>query len=31
MRTGQFVDGEQRGEWTTYDRHGAPHKTTDFK
>ncbi len=28
MRSGHFEDGEQVGEWTTYDRAGAVHKVT---
>lgn len=28
MRSGHFEDGEQVGEWTTYDRSGVPYKTT---
>jgi uncharacterized protein YdhG (YjbR/CyaY superfamily) len=30
MRSGSFKDGEQVGEWTTYDRLGAPVKVTSF-
>ena len=30
LRSGYFKDGKQVGEWTTYDRTGAPHKVTDF-
>ncbi|BDZ42433.1 hypothetical protein GCM10025865_17320 [Paraoerskovia sediminicola] len=29
MRSGTLRDGEQVGEWTTYDRQGVPYKTTD--
>jgi len=28
MRSGHFHDGEQTGEWITYDRKGHPYKTT---
>ena len=28
MRSGSFREGAQTGEWTTYDRSGAPYKTT---
>ena len=28
MRSGYFEDGEQVGEWTTFDRSGIPYKTT---
>lgn len=31
MRTGSFRDGEQWGEWTTYDRNSQPVKVTRFK
>ena len=31
MRSGSFDRGVQVGEWTTYDAHGAPHKTTVMK
>lgn len=31
LRTGSFDRGEQVGEWTTYDRAGAPVKTTVMK
>ncbi len=27
-RSGHFDRGRQVGEWTTYDREGAPYKTT---
>ena len=30
MRSGSFTGGEQKGEWITYDAHGAPYKTTNF-
>jgi uncharacterized protein YdhG (YjbR/CyaY superfamily) len=30
LRSGSFRDGEQTGEWVTYDRAGLPHKTTHF-
>lgn len=30
MRSGSFDRGTQVGLWTTYDRHGAPYKETDF-
>lgn len=30
MRSGSFRDGVKTGDWTTYDRTGAPHKTTRF-
>lgn len=28
LRSGSFVDGEQAGDWTTYDSAGAPKKVT---
>ncbi|GGC29207.1 hypothetical protein GCM10011504_04280 [Siccirubricoccus deserti] len=28
LRSGHFKDGEQVGEWTTYDRDGRPYKVT---
>ena len=28
MRSGSFRDGQQTGEWITYDRLGSPYKTT---
>lgn len=28
MRSGMFEDGQQVGEWTTYDRAGIVHKVT---
>jgi antitoxin component YwqK of YwqJK toxin-antitoxin module len=28
MRSGYFENGEQAGEWTTYDKHGNKHKVT---
>ena len=31
MRSGYFQDGEQTGEWITYDRKGRPYKTTQMK
>lgn len=31
MRSGYFKDGEQVGEWTTYDKTGAVHKVTTKK
>jgi antitoxin component YwqK of YwqJK toxin-antitoxin module len=31
MRSGYFKDGEQTGEWTTYDRNGKIHKVTTMK
>jgi antitoxin component YwqK of YwqJK toxin-antitoxin module len=30
MRSGSFANGEQVGEWTTYDRNGAVYKVTDM-
>ena len=29
MRSGFFEHGRNVGEWTTYDRSGAPYKVTD--
>ncbi len=29
-RSGHFASGAQVGEWTTYDRHGAPYKITQM-
>ncbi len=31
MRSGHFDMGAQVGEWTTYDRTGAPYKVTVMK
>ena len=31
MRSGYFADGEQVGEWTTYDKSGAVYKVTKMK
>jgi antitoxin component YwqK of YwqJK toxin-antitoxin module len=31
MRSGYFKDGEQIGEWTTYDKTGAVYKVTIMK
>lgn len=31
MRSGHFENGRQVGEWTTYDRTGAPYKVTTIK
>jgi antitoxin component YwqK of YwqJK toxin-antitoxin module len=31
MRSGYFKDGEQVGEWTTYDKTGAIYKVTSMK
>jgi antitoxin component YwqK of YwqJK toxin-antitoxin module len=31
MRSGTFENGEQVGEWTTYDRTGKVHKVTTMK
>ena len=31
MRSGHFKDGEQVGEWTTYDKTGAVYKVTIMK
>jgi len=31
MRSGHFKDGEQVGEWITYDRTGAVYKVTTVK
>ena len=28
LRSGSFEQGRQVGEWTTYDRAGAPYETT---
>ncbi len=28
MRSGSFDNGEQIGDWTTYDKHGAVYKVT---
>lgn len=28
LRSGWFENGEQCGEWTTYDKAGMPYKTT---
>ncbi|WP_296667275.1 hypothetical protein [Demequina sp.] len=30
LRSGSFDHDRQVGEWTTYDRAGAPHKVTDM-
>jgi antitoxin component YwqK of YwqJK toxin-antitoxin module len=30
LRSGSFDRGRQVGEWTTYDRSGAPYKVTDL-
>ncbi|OUE09972.1 hypothetical protein CMsap09_13570 [Clavibacter michiganensis] len=30
LRSGSFDHGRQVGEWTTYDRSGAPYKVTRF-
>ncbi len=30
LRSGFFSAGEQVGEWTTYDRAGAPYKVTSM-
>jgi antitoxin component YwqK of YwqJK toxin-antitoxin module len=30
MRSGHFENGEQVGEWITYNRQELPHKTTHF-
>ena len=30
MRSGHFKMGERVGEWTTYDKTGAPYKVTKF-
>lgn len=31
MRSGQFENGEQTGDWTTYDKTGAVYKVTRMK
>ncbi len=31
MRSGYFEDGEQTGEWTTYDKKGKVYKVTKMK
>ena len=31
MRSGSFDSGAQVGEWVTYDKHGAPYKSTVMK
>jgi len=31
MRSGSFVNGEQTGEWTTYDKRGEVCKVTTIK
>lgn len=31
MRSGSFEAGAQVGEWITYDKNGAPYKTTQIK
>lgn len=31
MRSGYFLNGEQVGEWTTYDKTGAVYKVTTVK
>ena len=31
MRSGFLENGEQVGEWTTYDKHGAVYKVTRMK
>lgn len=31
MRSGHFDDGEQVGEWTTYDKSGKVYKVTTMK
>ena len=31
MRSGYFDDGEQIGEWTTYDKKGKVYKVTKMK
>jgi antitoxin component YwqK of YwqJK toxin-antitoxin module len=31
LRSGHFENGQQTGAWTTYDRNGAPYKTTVMK
>ncbi|RBY96006.1 hypothetical protein DQ237_12855 [Blastococcus sp. TF02-8] len=30
LRSGYFDGGRQTGEWTTYDRSGAPYKVTQM-
>ena len=31
LRSGYFEDGEQVGEWTTYDKDGKVYKVTEMK
>lgn len=31
LRSGHFEDGQQVGEWTTYDRKGQVYKVTNMK
>lgn len=31
LRSGHFENGEQIGEWTTYDKHGNVYKVTQMK
>lgn len=31
LRSGHFENGEQAGEWTTYDKTGAAYKVTKMK
>jgi antitoxin component YwqK of YwqJK toxin-antitoxin module len=31
MRSGHFENGEQAGEWITYDKKGKVYKVTNFK
>ena len=31
MRSGHFRNGEQTGEWITYDKRGQPYKVTIMK
>jgi antitoxin component YwqK of YwqJK toxin-antitoxin module len=31
LRSGSFDRGRQTGEWTTYDRSGAPYKVTTIE
>jgi antitoxin component YwqK of YwqJK toxin-antitoxin module len=31
LRSGSFVDGEQAGDWTTYDSSGQPKKVTRMR
>jgi antitoxin component YwqK of YwqJK toxin-antitoxin module len=31
LRSGYFDDGEQAGDWTTYDRQGKVYKVTTIK